>query len=747
MKYISCIFATLLLLLSSCERGPVEIPLIELGTKETEVVLNPEGDIYLMKIYANGPFSARITEGGDWLSFPEGQTFTGEGDCEVVLSFDDNKSLAREASVVLEREHKKATVNFTQEGMFDVTLEFKGNNVLCDNIGGENSAKLLSILPLEKLNVKIDYSEGASDWIYDIRKTNNFLTFMTTDNPEDFRHATITVSSKDDPSLYDVLKVSQKGAESLTTVSHAQLKDLLTKEGSLTIEESLVLEGVVINDNLQGNGAANSNISGAIQDMTLADRTLYIQSTDATSGICVILDDKEANNTRRYDKVQIYLKGAVLTRKDAPVRYMVTSVGAENLIASTSGSAYDAQPKVTEIGQLTDEDIYTLVTLKDCEIPFRKGPFVPVDLRHRDVINRYPMPIRDKNGSSIHLMTNIGAAWERDGKGMPQGSGNITGVLVYETCDNFAWDNTVAAEKLGQGVNIGYITDIGHISDYQIRPVTREDIALKENFKDGFSEMIMEIRYTNKQYSNIILNTQGNIIHPTYPASSNPLEDPDLKSTFRVVGPATGIAEFRDWTHLGPLEDGVITDKTTGNGVYDANGTSCHWLIENNQFSLASTGLIYQDNGSGWYASGWGTNKYWLAKFPTTGITSDNFPLSVQFGAINGQGEGVGANGIGAPRYWKVEYSTNLGESWITAHEYTVPDFSVLYKKRVWQCPGYKMITCNLPFDNELLGKEEIRVRLIPASTKAGTMDSYDGGTVRPDGKSALNYFAIRYNK
>ena len=119
----------------------------------------------------------------------------------------------------------------------------------------------------------------------------------------------------------------------------------------------------------------------------------------------------------------------------------------------------------------------------------------------------------------------------------------------------------------------------------------------------------------------------------------------------------------------------------------------------------------------------------------------------MQFGAINGQGEGVGANGIGAPRYWKVEYSTNLGESWITAHEYTVPDFSVLYKKRVWQCPGYKMITCNLPFDNELLGKEEIRVRLIPASTKAGTMDSYDGGTVRPDGKSALNYFAIRYNK
>ena len=136
-----------------------------------------------------------------------------------------------------------------------------------------------------------------------------------------------------------------------------------------------------------------------------------------------------------------------------------------------------------------------------------------------------------------------------------------------------------------------------------------------------------------------------------------------------------------------------------------------------------------------------------MATFPTTELTASNFPISVQFGAVNGQGEGEGANGVGAPRYWKVEYSTNNGSSWITAYEYTVPDFSVLYKKRVWQCPGFKMVTCTLPQDNELLGKDKVMVRLIPASTKAGTMDSYDGGSVNSTSKSALNYFAIRYNK
>lgn len=746
MRYIFSIFVSTLILLSSCERGPVDIPLVELGTTTTDIVLEPEGGHSKLKIFTNGLFSATIANGADWLSFPDGQTFTGNSDCEVELSFSSNKSVLRIARIILEREHKKVEINIRQKGLFDVNLEFKGNSILCDNLTGENSAKLLTVLPFEKLDVEVDYGTGTAGWIYNIRKENNFLTFTTADNPETFRYATIRVSSKEDESISDELKVCQKGSENLQTVTHEEIKGMLAESGNTVIEEDLVLEGIVINDNIQGNGGPNSNISGSIQDMTLADRTLYVQSKDATSGICIILDSKEDNITERYDNVKIYLKGAVLTRKDNPARYIINTCPS-SIISSQSGSSYDALPKIRQISTVAPEDVYTLVTLQDCEIPFRKGPFVPVDLRHRDVINRYPMPIRDRQGASMYMMTNVGADWERDGKGIPQGSGTITGVIVSETCDNFEWNNEMAASKLEQGVNISYISDIGRISDYQIRPVTKDDIALEEKFENGFSDMIMEILYTNKSHQEIIINTSGNVIYPTYPLSQNPLDDPNITSTFRVVGPTTGIAEFRDWTHLGPLENGVITDKTTGNGAYDANGKSCHWLIENNQFSLANTGLIYQDNGSAWYASGWGTNKYWVATFSTVGLTASNFPISVQFGALNGQGEGEGANGVGAPRYWKVEYSTDNGDNWIAVCEYTVPDFSVLYKKRVWQCPGFKMITCTLPQDSELLGKEGIMVRLIPTSTRAGTMDSYDGGSVNSSSKSALNYFAIRYNK
>ena len=53
MRYIFSILATMVILLSSCERGPVEIPLIELGAKATDIVLEPEGGYYQLKIFAN----------------------------------------------------------------------------------------------------------------------------------------------------------------------------------------------------------------------------------------------------------------------------------------------------------------------------------------------------------------------------------------------------------------------------------------------------------------------------------------------------------------------------------------------------------------------------------------------------------------------------------------------------------------------------------------------------------------------
>ena len=80
---------------------------------------------------------------------------------------------------------------------------------------------------------------------------------------------------------------------------------------------------------------------------------------------------------------------------------------------------------------------------------------------------------------------------------------------------------------------------------------------------------------------------------------------------------------------------------------------------------------------------------------------------------------------------------------------YTVPDMVVWANTLLSQCPGYKAIDVELPLT--LLGKENVYIRLMPENNKASNGASWvDKGatiSVKGDATSAMNYFAIRYNK
>ena len=471
---------------------------------------------------------------------------------------------------------------------------------------------------------------------------------------------------------------------------------------------------------------------------------IYVQNDDASAGVLVEFKTVEDNTTRRFDNIVLNLKGMTLTKYPAtdkePLRYELAGASVDNVFETKGGSVYDLPVKEKRIAQLSDSDLYTYVTLTDCEIPFRKGPFVPVDLRYDVVMNKYPMPLRDIDGGNTYLLSNTSCAWARDGKGMPQGSGNVSGVVVHEKCDNFAWDNQVASLKQAAGLDPVYITGVGTISRYQIRPVSRKEIDIKDDFKDGFSDMLMEIRYVNKTHEGLVKNADGNWnLYSTWPETPYPMLESEVSGVMRRIrnSKQEAFGLWRDWSHLGPVEGGRITNPSGGNGVEDYNGNSAHWSV----YSLVNvSGLIMDENGSGWYTTKWNDDQYIQVEFSTEGLIAANFPLSVSFGAINGLGESVGA-----PRYWQLEWSVDKIK-WTIFAEYTVPDFPIVYKKRPWQCPGYKMMTFNLPENPSLLGTK-VYVRIKASNAQAGTMESYDAGTVASGMQSALNYFAVRYNK
>ncbi len=749
MKRIAYIL-TFVLAVAACVEKDERIEAIEIGAMEENVTLECVQGRYVMDVLANGDYSAIISQ-GDWLCFDSGSmTHSGSGDSQVGITYEMNRGASRTAEVILSRKGRNAVVVLTQKGIIDMGLSLAGHNLTATQQGGLMSAKIETMMKNDELRFEVSY-KGVQGWISDIRKENNTIIFNVLPNAsQESRAAVIRITCRADENLYDELHVAQDGSGDVNEdISFVDLHALASEDNEVEITSSLVLTGRVINDNSEGNGSETTNISAELQDMQRASRVIYVQSDDAAAGVLVEFATVEDNTTSRFDHISLNLKGMTLVKHPAsekePLRYELNGAKVSNIVQTTGGSIYDLPVREKYIGDLTDSDMYTYVTLVDCEIPVRKGPFVPVDLRYDNGMNKYPMPLRDIKGSSTWLLSNTSCAWARDGKGLPLGAGRVSGVIVHEKCDNYEWDNTEASIKMASGLALDYVTGVGTISRYQIRPVVREDIDLKPDFEDSFSQMLMEVSYANRDYDALVVNADEYWgLYSTWPLSPYPMYDPTVTGVLRrfrknsqgeYKQEAFGL--WRDWSHLGPMEGDRITNPSGGNGVTDYYGASSHWEVN----SAASSGLIIDKNGSGWYTTKWTDDQYVRAEFSTEGLTADNFPLSVTFGAINGLGESVGA-----PRYWQLDWSVD-GKTWTKFADYTVPDFPIVYKKRSWQCPAYKMMTFNLPQNPSLLGKTKVYVRMKASSQQAGTMDSYDTGTVASGSQSAMCYFAVRYNK
>lgn len=744
MKRILYIFA-IALAAAACAKDDGMLPADEIGVLDEAPTVGCAAGEYILSVLSDGPFTVQL-DNASWISFT-GKTervAAGEGDSEIRLSCEFNRGLMRQTTLTLVRGRKTLPVVLTQLGVLSSDISFPDNSMTIDGEGGSESARVLSVYKDEDLDISVSY-DGAAGWISDVYKSNNFIHFNALANGSgENRTARISVVSRKYPEIGDVMQVLQLGGEAPQWVTFSEVRNLLPVAGEMTVEENWCIDGIVIGDNSEGNGGENINISANLQDLTCCARTLYLQDAAGEYGFRILLNRTEDNLASRYSHVRLLLKGAKLECKGgdevAPLHYDISGIGSEHLMSCSEGSRYDIPAKEKYIDELTDADVYTFVTLRDCEIPIRKGPFVPIDIRHRHVIHSYPMVIRDKRGGTAHLYTNHIATWQRDGNGLPQGAGSISGVIVHETCDNFDWDEMEMDRRIDEGVLPDYITGIGHIGRYQIRPFTRKEIALADKFEDGFSEMLMEIRYYNASNTQIVKNVADKTIYSTYPPVPDPINSTEIKGYLQLIqsNGSTGTVDvWRDWTHVGPEVNGEITDGPRGNGVFDYYGVPAEWEPYS---SVRTTSLIMKS--SAWYkGANWSVNQYWQATVNTEGLTYANFPLSVQFGCVSGLGQTVGA-----PRYWRLEYSLNKID-WVEMDDYTVPDFPILSNRMPWQCPGPKYVSITLPEDTSLLGQSEVYIRLRPTSNVAGTIGTYSGGEIVSGRETELNYFAVRYNK
>ena len=715
-----------LLLFFSCEKNYFDVfPPDELGAEKTSYEVESEGDSLTVVFLSNkkGTISLQNKDDESWVKLGS-DSFESDDTLSVLVL--NNPGFKRRADIVFRTDTREEKVALLQKGAIDDSLYFSATSVVAYNGAVEPTSVAARInVPVSSVSIELRFS-GSDEWIYDCQLTDSLFSFKTKDNPDRNykRRAVIALSYVDgwkDVVEYTLTVTQPKSDNSTGTVlSASDLRGLATVAGYVLPEDTL-LEGYIVSTT-EGGNAGDAVVSdyllqkGTI-DYSLTACTSYLVSLDGKYGFRLIATEESENNFARYSSVRLDIGGAIIKKTSGePVCYTLEEVRSSNLLSSYDGT--DTMPrKEKSITELTDDDINTLVTIKDCEIAMRKGPFTPINEGYSSTfgynrIAKYPILIRDKKGGSMYMFTNITCPYRRDGETLPYGSGNITGVVVHEIYKSFERN--------------------GNIGRYQLRHLTREDIDLKPDFADNYSALITEFRYAKfpdesqtTKLPNAILATKGNgeLCH-TYGTIGN------SAASYFYIGQCGSKYKYK-------CEEGAGIELDEG-GIYQP------WVgYEDSQ----------NTDGKGWFASNmklsW-SNKYWwddsnergycwLVNFSTKGITSDM--VSMQFAMYNN------SQNARSPRYWKAQYSLS-DEEWKDIAEFTVPDVALWGTQNDWQTLGTRVYDFRLPL--EILDKESVSIRLMPRNNKAAekSEESYDSSTIANNsGFNTMDYFAVRYNK
>lgn len=510
---------------------------------------------------------------------------SGEGDGSFNLVWRANEKFPRKGKVIVKLANKvKADTIYVYQYGVSPSIAFPDKKARVSAVGKDLEVNLNTNIPAidsTRISMTVDYDKGEK-WVSNLlfnKEMNKMQVKVAANEPEvGERNAVLHITYTDDwgkahTTDFNIGQMEMGGTLQTKVISFAEARKLVAAEaGTQIINEDLAIEGVVISDATGTNNAANTQLEKTKIDMTTTYRTAYVQSADGKYGFALVFDTKELNELLPFDKVKIWLKGLTLTKEDTPQRYTLTGMTFKSFISKEEGNATNLVKKERAIAELTDNDVYTFVTLKNCEFPIRKGSFTPFNEGYCPSYNvqrvdKYPLLMHDNQGKIMFLMTNTDCPYRRDGSVLPQGSGTVAGVIVHEEYARFI-----------NGGNIGL---------YQMRHLSRADIKIDQAKTSSFSTIIAEWN-AFKLSGTKVLPSEGS---------------GELWHTAATPTAAT------DYGYLGPID-----------GASDGKG-----------IVSASKNLAFQ--AGNWWNSSKGKGNSWMIKFSTSGITAAH--ISLQLATLN----------------------------------------------------------------------------------------------------------------
>ncbi len=508
--------------------------------------------------------------------------------------------------------------------------------------------------------------------------------------------------------------------EAQTITSFERVRSMFSKRES--VDQDLYIEGYVISDYTTKNQELNTQrYVNSVNKMS--DMTAYFESLDGKYGFCLYFTNaKGAEVMPRYARAVLSLRGTTIQRQSGPVRYTIQKLTPQNIVRFERCDASVLPRKERTIKELKSEDIYTYVTLKDCEIVFKDGAFSNVyeGYAQRTELNKvakpngsqdcWPILLCDGCGSTMYAFVNTKCEWRRDGMGVPQGSGDMNGIVVYTHLPRYGGD-----------VFGGMV----------LRPVDKNDFAMDWSAASSKYKSIAEWNWNDNGEN---FNTENGA----------------RKS---VVGERI----------LADVGNGAVRSEVGGT-VYRGVDMNNVAIQNGKEFNLKGTkgrvnhgSMTICTEAHNWWDWERHRGKGIELEFSTEGIEGENLVVAFSFAA----GEITPISSYGHPFYWGVEYTLD------GVNFYRVSSRNIQLRTLPWwyghnsmvHGTQYLSIEAGMGFTEHLVhlpkslfGQKSVRVRIVPVAKNAATLsyEKSDMGALRPNSttKTYVNFgsIVVRYN-
>lgn len=527
-------------------------------------------------------------------------------------------------------------------------------------------------------------TENAEGYISNIKMTSTSATFDVAANESTKRIATISVSYTDLDGNVTTgsLRVIQRGETIKRAVTAESVREQLTAAGEFiyasvnddTNDYADYMEVIVI-----GSGAENLNMrkpentAYKTQDHTLNTKTAYVQTLDGKYGFRIDFESADDNTLMRGDKFNLLLDGVKFVRENNPVRYMISAPQARAFDSLTSGNDGEIVTNERTIATLTDNDVYTDVKLQNMEFVYKGGAYIygqpsmsGAPEGGHEFRAHYATMMQDTKGQAIFALINAKCEWKRDLPGgtivAPQGVGSVHGVLVH--CVDQAYG--------------------GNIGKYSIRPYGASSFEMATEKAYAVNQLV-DWRL-DKQTVSVGSYAWNGATSNGFIVGKNTDTQAQQNKLHGVHGITDGSATFYTTNLKVMVTHTAITGGNTSTlknfqylpGIQggDKSPVATNNTADIKSLTKSTVLAFYQDVASfyKWDGAGqWtGETTGFIAEFPATaasGTMAISFSTTPSpFGSISNTNSASkymfkGCT-YGYPLYWKVECSTDGGQTW-----------------------------------------------------------------------------------